>query len=79
MARQEIVIKLCPLHCDKCRAKAMQIAATANGTVISMKIQGTDRDQLVVVGEGIDSANLTQSLRKKFRYADLLSVRSMTS
>ncbi|PKI78819.1 hypothetical protein CRG98_000779 [Punica granatum] len=30
MARQEIVIKLYSPHCDKCRAKAIQIAATAN-------------------------------------------------
>ena len=37
-------------------------------------IEGSDRDQLVVIGEGVDSANLTCSLRKKLCYAALWSV-----
>ena len=39
-----------------------------------MAIEGSDRDQLVVIGEGVDSANLTCSLRKKLCYATLWSV-----
>ncbi|PKI78814.1 disease resistance protein RGA5-like [Punica granatum] len=77
--RQEIIIELYSVHCDKCRSKAMQIAATADGSVNSVKIQGMDRDQLAVVGVGIDSTSLTQSLRKKFRHANILSVRPITS
>jgi hypothetical protein len=37
-------------------------------------IEGSDKDQLVVIGEGVDSANLTCSLRKKLCHATLLSV-----
>ena len=42
--------------------------------VNSVAIEGSDRDQLVVIGEGVDSANLTCSLRKKLCYAALWSV-----
>uniref|UniRef100_A0A2N9F7R8 HMA domain-containing protein n=1 Tax=Fagus sylvatica TaxID=28930 RepID=A0A2N9F7R8_FAGSY len=51
----------------------MKIAAKADG-VISVAVEGSDKDQLVVIGEGVDSANLTCSLRKKLCYATLLSV-----
>nr|XP_023887265.1 heavy metal-associated isoprenylated plant protein 47-like [Quercus suber]POE67576.1 heavy metal-associated isoprenylated plant protein 47 [Quercus suber]POE67577.1 heavy metal-associated isoprenylated plant protein 47 [Quercus suber] len=61
------------MPCDKCRRKAMKIASKANG-VNSVAIEGSDRDQLVVIGEGVDSANLTCSLRKKLCYAVLRSV-----
>ncbi|OMP06959.1 hypothetical protein COLO4_07756 [Corchorus olitorius] len=61
------------MHCDKCRTKAMKIAAEADG-VSSVAIGGKDRDQVVVTGEGIDSASLTCSLRKKLGYADIISV-----
>lgn len=39
-----------------------------------MAIEGSDKDQLVVVGEGVDSANLTRSLRKKLCHAEILKV-----
>ncbi|XP_075668385.1 heavy metal-associated isoprenylated plant protein 47-like [Castanea sativa] len=61
------------MPCDKCRSKAMKIASKANG-VNSVAKEGSDRDQLVVIGEGIDSANLTCSLRKKLCYATLWSM-----
>ncbi|EOY11912.1 Heavy metal-associated domain [Theobroma cacao] len=70
--KQKIVIKV-PMHCDKCRTKAMKIAAVANG-VSSVAIAGNDKDQVVVTGEGIDSANLTCLLRKKLGYAAIISV-----
>ncbi|KAG6405223.1 hypothetical protein SASPL_132809 [Salvia splendens] len=41
--------------------------------VISVSI-GKDNDQLEVVGEGVDSVCLAKSLRKKFCFADILSV-----
>jgi hypothetical protein len=37
-------------------------------------IEGSDKDRLVVVGEGVDSANLTRSLRKKLYYTEILKV-----
>jgi hypothetical protein len=58
------------MNSEKCRTKAMKIAATTDGTYKlqasnSVAIEGSDKDQLVVVGESVDSANLTRSLRKK--------------
>ncbi|XP_022735510.1 heavy metal-associated isoprenylated plant protein 47-like [Durio zibethinus] len=70
--KQKIVIKV-QMHCDKCRVKAMTIAAEANG-VSSVRIAGKDKDQVVVTGEGIDSAKLTCSLKKKLGYADIIRV-----
>ncbi|XP_021287415.1 heavy metal-associated isoprenylated plant protein 47-like [Herrania umbratica] len=70
--KQKIVIKV-QMHCDKCRTKAMKIAAVANG-VSSVAIGGKDKDQVVVTGEGIDSAKLTCLLGKKLGYAAITSV-----
>jgi hypothetical protein len=42
--------------------------------VSSVAIQGSEKDQLLVSGEGVDSANLTRSLRKKLCYATILKV-----
>ncbi|KAF3329762.1 Heavy-metal-associated domain-containing protein [Carex littledalei] len=52
------------MHCDKCRSKAMKIAASTDG-VESVALQGDDRKRLVVTGDGVDSVNLTKTLRKK--------------
>ncbi|XP_059442241.1 heavy metal-associated isoprenylated plant protein 47-like [Corylus avellana] len=62
------------MNSDKSRTKAMKIAATTDGVVSSVAIEGSEKDQLVVSGEGVDSANLTRSLRKKLCYATILSV-----
>uniref|UniRef100_A0A7N2M8P4 HMA domain-containing protein n=2 Tax=Quercus lobata TaxID=97700 RepID=A0A7N2M8P4_QUELO len=62
------------MTCEKCRIKAMKIASNTNG-VISVAVEGSDKDQLVVIGEGVDSANLTSSLRKQLSNgAAILSV-----
>jgi hypothetical protein len=42
--------------------------------VSSVAIQGSEKDELVVSGEGVDSVNLTRSLRRKLCYAAILSV-----
>lgn len=39
-----------------------------------MALTGDDRDQIVVIGEGIDTVELAKLLRKKVGCADLLSV-----
>ncbi|XP_059444462.1 heavy metal-associated isoprenylated plant protein 47-like [Corylus avellana] len=70
--KQKIVIKV-QMSSEKCRTKAMKIAVTADG-VSSVAIQGSENDQLVVSGEGVDPANLTCLLRKKLCPATLLSV-----
>ena len=42
------------------------------------EIQGDDRDQLAVVGDGVDAANLTACLRKVGN-ADLLTVEAVVA
>ncbi|KAL0000411.1 hypothetical protein SO802_014192 [Lithocarpus litseifolius] len=60
---------------DKCRTKAMKIAAKTR--VISVALEGSDKDQLAVIGEDVDSAKLTCLLGKKLCYASILSVEEM--
>ncbi|GAV86839.1 HMA domain-containing protein [Cephalotus follicularis] len=70
--KQKIVIKM-QVHCDKCRTKAMEIAAKAEG-VVSVAIQGGDKDRLVVTGDDVDAASLICTLKKKVGYSCLVSV-----
>ncbi|GLT57567.1 hypothetical protein SLA2020_305330 [Shorea laevis] len=72
MLQQKIVIKV-SMPCDKCRTKAMKIAAAAEG-VTSVAFQGEDRDRLLIEGDGVDAACLTESLRKKLCHATLETV-----
>lgn len=39
-----------------------------------MALRGADKDQIEVIGEGIDTVELAKALRKKVGCADLLSV-----
>ncbi|XP_057425592.1 heavy metal-associated isoprenylated plant protein 16-like [Lotus japonicus] len=71
---KKIVIEV-HMNDDKCRSKALKIAAAFQG-VNSMSLEGESRDQLVVTGD-IDSVSLTNKLRKKFSYATLLGVGDM--
>ena len=45
--------------------------------MISVALEGSDKDQLVVIGEDVDSAKLTCLLGKKLCYASILSVEEM--
>ncbi|KAG6637770.1 heavy metal-associated isoprenylated plant protein 47-like [Carya illinoinensis] len=69
--KQKIVIEVLP--CDKCRSKALALAAATDG-VTSVTLDGQKKDQVVVVGDGVDAACLTKSLRKKVGCASLLTV-----
>ncbi|CAN6997426.1 unnamed protein product [Brassica rapa subsp. trilocularis] len=60
---QRIVLKIDMSENEKAIKKAMKLASGASG-VRSVGIQGQN-DQLVVVGAGIDTAELTRLLRKK--------------
>nr|GMD51302.1 heavy metal-associated isoprenylated plant protein 47-like [Ipomoea batatas] len=66
LQRLKIVIQLYP-RCQKCRSKALSIAAEANG-VSRVEIE---RDKVVVIGEDIDAAGLTSLIRKKIGNATL--------
>ncbi|KQK00075.1 heavy metal-associated isoprenylated plant protein 47 [Brachypodium distachyon] len=69
---QKIVIRV-QMTCDKCRSKAMALVAAFVG-VNSVSLAGDDKDQVVVVGDGVDSVKLTSALRKKVGPAELLQV-----
>nr|XP_043614080.1 heavy metal-associated isoprenylated plant protein 16-like [Erigeron canadensis] len=76
MAKKKMVIKV-TMRCDKCRTKALQIAAQTDG-VESVKLKGEDddatKDQIMVIGESVNVVALTKSLRKKVGNAELVSV-----
>ena len=61
--RQQIVIKV-QMTCDKCRSKAMALVAATPG-VDSVALAGDAKDQVVVVGDGVDPVKLTSALRRK--------------
>ncbi|GFZ05042.1 copper transport protein family [Actinidia rufa] len=70
--KQKIVIEV-QMKCEKCRSKALMTVATVPG-VISVALEGEDRDRVVVTGEKVDATALTQSLRKEVGFASLESV-----
>ncbi|KAL0353463.1 UNVERIFIED_CONTAM: Heavy metal-associated isoprenylated plant protein 47 [Sesamum angustifolium] len=57
---------------QKAKSKAMKTAVAMEG--VSSVSLGKDNDQLEVIGEGVDSVCLAKSLRKKFCFADIVSV-----
>ncbi|TXG68098.1 hypothetical protein EZV62_009373 [Acer yangbiense] len=61
------------LKCDKCRSKAMKIAAVADG-VISVAWEGEGKNKVVMTGDGTYAATVTRRLRKKLGYADLQKI-----
>ncbi|KAJ4837233.1 hypothetical protein Tsubulata_027962 [Turnera subulata] len=71
--KQKIVIKV-SMPCEKCRTKALKIAAISQG-VISVALEGGDeKDKVVVIGERVDAAGLTSRLKKKVNDASIWSV-----
>ncbi|KAL6275377.1 hypothetical protein ACE6H2_018978 [Prunus campanulata] len=69
---QKIVVNV-PMHCDKCRTKALKIAAAAHG-VSKVSIEGADKGHMEVIGDGVDSVCLTSLLRKKLGFAAIVKV-----
>ncbi|KAJ9560852.1 hypothetical protein OSB04_006012 [Centaurea solstitialis] len=72
MAKQKIVVKV-TMNSDKKSRKALQIAVSLFG-VESASFVGSDKDQIAVTGEGIDSVELATLLRKGVGYTELVSV-----
>ncbi|KAF5823144.1 hypothetical protein HanRHA438_Chr01g0036041 [Helianthus annuus] len=70
--QQKIVVKV-SMDSDKKTRKALKIAVSISG-VVSASFVGSDKDQIAVTGDGIDSVELTTLLRKKVGYTELLSV-----
>ncbi|XP_038996181.1 heavy metal-associated isoprenylated plant protein 47-like [Hibiscus syriacus] len=70
--QQKIVIKV-SMHCRKFRRKALQVAAVAYG-VTSVALHGPEKDKLMILGDGVDAACLTEALRKKLCHASVEQV-----
>ncbi|KAJ7963504.1 Heavy metal transport/detoxification protein [Quillaja saponaria] len=64
------------MDCEKCRGKALHIAAVAQ-VVGSVSIEGKDKDEVVVVGDEVDSVCLAKTPRKKSRHAKIVSVQEV--
>ncbi|PWZ22138.1 hypothetical protein Zm00014a_033445 [Zea mays] len=61
------------MECDRCRSKALALVAATAG-VDSVALAGDARDQVVVVGDDVDSVKLTSALRRKVGPADIVQV-----
>ncbi|KAG2659389.1 disease resistance protein Piks-1-like [Panicum virgatum] len=72
--KQKIVIKV-EMPCDRCRSKALSLVAAAGG-VLSVALAGDARDQVVVVGDGVDPVRLAGALRRKVGPAEILQLAS---
>ncbi|KAK1566529.1 hypothetical protein Q3G72_001130 [Acer saccharum] len=70
--KQKVVIKV-TINGQKSRPKVMKIVVGSFG-VESVAWKGDDKNQIEVIGDGLDPAVLTLLLRKKLGYADLVSV-----
>ncbi|KAG6407370.1 hypothetical protein SASPL_130359 [Salvia splendens] len=68
--KKKIVINV-PMHSEKAKSKAIKIAVAVEG-VMGVSIGGNDK--LEVVGEEVDSVCLANCLRKKFCFAEIISV-----
>nr|XP_028956338.1 heavy metal-associated isoprenylated plant protein 47-like [Malus domestica] len=69
--KQKIVVKV-QLNCEKCRTKALKIAAVAKGvSTVSIEVE---KEHVVVIGDGVDAVDLAKSLKKKFGFATIISV-----
>ncbi|XP_015972732.1 heavy metal-associated isoprenylated plant protein 47-like [Arachis duranensis] len=59
--------------CGKCKSKILKVAAVEPG-VSSLGLEGADKDELVVIGNGVDPVCLAKALRKKFNVAQIIKV-----
>ncbi|KAI9121764.1 hypothetical protein K1719_007154 [Acacia pycnantha] len=70
--KQKIVMKV-HMSCQKCRAKALKLVASANGVSFA-GLEGDEKEKVVVIGDGVDAVKLTNYLKKKVGHTDILSV-----
>ncbi|KAL2476580.1 heavy metal-associated isoprenylated plant protein 47 [Abeliophyllum distichum] len=72
MVPYEVIEKIVNKSTSKRRVKAMKIAATSPG-VISVAIEGEEKNQLVVTGERFDAVNLASVLKRNVGFAQVIS------
>ncbi|XP_052178746.1 disease resistance protein RGA5-like [Diospyros lotus] len=70
--KQKVVVRF-GTKSSKSRSKALTIAVGVQG-VTSATLKGQNKDEMEVVGEGMDSVVLTTLLRKGVGSAELVSV-----
>ncbi|XP_042492137.1 disease resistance protein Pik-1-like [Macadamia integrifolia] len=70
--KQKIVVKV-QMWCQDCRTKAFKIAASLEG-VDEVRLEGKEKEEVVLTGEGMDPICLVKSLRKKVGHSDILSI-----
>ncbi|XP_027063248.1 heavy metal-associated isoprenylated plant protein 16 [Coffea arabica] len=70
--KQKVVIRL-SMSDEKSRKKAFKTVVGHAG-VESTALQGKEKDQIEVVGDGIDAVKLATLLRKNVGYAELVTV-----
>ncbi|KAL4555318.1 hypothetical protein LXL04_037935 [Taraxacum kok-saghyz] len=70
--QQKIVVKI-TMHNEKKIRKALKIAVSLSG-VESASFVGSDKTQIAVTGEDVDSVELVTLLRKGVGYTELVSV-----
>ncbi|XP_010529393.1 PREDICTED: uncharacterized protein LOC104810216 isoform X2 [Tarenaya hassleriana] len=62
------------MRCEKCRSKALKIAAGSDG-VKFVGLEGEKKDRVVVVGEdSVDAVAIVLRLRNKLGRTDIISV-----
>ncbi|KAI9071773.1 hypothetical protein K1719_046257 [Acacia pycnantha] len=71
--KQKVVIKLGCMNNHKLRSKALKITVSCSG-VEGARFKGEKKDEIEVIGEGLDIVELTKMLRKCVAHAELLSV-----
>ncbi|KAI5583247.1 hypothetical protein POPTR_006G001800v4 [Populus trichocarpa] len=70
--KQKIVFKV-QMNCERCRIKTLKVVSDADG-VDSMGFEGERRENVVVIGDGVDAATLASRLRKKVGHTEIISV-----
>ncbi|KAG5022144.1 hypothetical protein JHK85_018486 [Glycine max] len=64
------------MDCDKCRNKALKIAAEVPG-VTSVSLEGDDNDRVAVTGVNVDMVCLANQLKKKFSSVTIPTVEDL--
>ncbi|XP_052153850.1 uncharacterized protein LOC127771941 isoform X1 [Oryza glaberrima] len=78
MFQTEILIWI-QLSSERCRSKALKVAATVNG-VQSVTVAGEERNLLLVIGDGVvDASRLTRRLRNHVGYAEIVELTTSSS
>ncbi|KAF3796819.1 hypothetical protein EJ110_NYTH00627 [Nymphaea thermarum] len=74
--KKKVVLRV-EMCCDRCRTKALETVASIDG-VLSVALEGAERNMVVVVGEGMDPVTITKKLRKKAGHTELVKVEAIS-